>query len=208
MLGVAAPANLDVYSRTAERIGTPATIVTGVRTICALGLGVAAAYVGDLRLLVASLIVYWVGDSLDGLVARWTDTETRLGAALDIHCDRLCAAVFYAGLAYLEPEVALPALLYLANFIVIDCWLSLTFLAWPIRSPNYFYMVDKLIWQLNWSHPGKAVNSALFAVILLTTRSVWLGLAILLVLVAVKIFSVARILRIGIPIPDQVGLNR
>ena len=47
--------------------------------------------------------------------------------------------------------------------MVIDGFLSLAFLAWPITSPNYFYVVDRRLWLLNWSHPGKAVNSGLFA---------------------------------------------
>ena len=43
---------------------------------------------------------------LDGQVARMFDCETRTGAVLDILSDRLCAAAFYIGLAWLEPHLA------------------------------------------------------------------------------------------------------
>ena len=79
---------------------------------------------------------------------------------LDILSDRFCAAAFYFGLAWLQPEHVLPVLVYLAEFMVVDCFLSLAFLAWPIRSPNYFYVVDRTIWLWNWSKPAKAANSA------------------------------------------------
>ena len=62
--------------------------------------------------------------------------------------------------------------------MVVDCFLSLAFLAWPVRSPNYFYVIDRPLWLWNWSKPGKAVNSSLFAVLLLVTGWVWLGAVI------------------------------
>ena len=69
----------------------------------------------------------------------------------------------------------MPVFIYLAEFMVVDCFLSLAFLAWPVRSPNYFYVIDRPLWLWNWSKPGKAVNSSLFAVLLLVTGWVWLG---------------------------------
>ena len=59
--------------------------------------------------------------------------------------------------------------------MVIDCFLSLAFLAWRIRSPNYFYVVDRTMYRFNWTHPGKATNSGLFAVFLLVTQAGWAG---------------------------------
>ncbi len=76
--------------------------------------------------------------------------------------------------------------IYLAEFMVVDCFLSLAFLAWPVRSPNYFYVVDRPLWLWNWSKPGKAVNSSLFAVLLLVTGWVWLGAAIATALLVMK----------------------
>ena len=144
--------SLDVWSDPArERIGTSATVITFVRTVVSVALAAVAARQESLPLLVAALVVYWVGDSLDGFVARIRGCETWIGAVLDILSDRFCAASFYLGLVWLHHEYALPVFIYLAEFMVIDCFLSLAFLAWPVRSPNYFYVVDRPLWLWNWS---------------------------------------------------------
>jgi CDP-diacylglycerol--glycerol-3-phosphate 3-phosphatidyltransferase len=162
-----------------------------------------AAERGSVALLVASLAVYWVGDALDGFVARVRGCETRIGAVLDILCDRFCAASFYVGLVWLRPELALPVFVYLAEFMVVDCLLSLAFLAWPLRSPNYFYVVDRPLWLWNWSKPGKALNSSAFAVLLLVTGSVWLGVLIAGGLLLLKGVWLVRLARIGLPVPAR-----
>ena len=188
-----------------ERLATPATVITFARTIVSIALAAWATREGDLTLLVVSLVVYWAGDILDGLVARLRDCETRTGAVLDIFSDRMCAAAFYIGLAWLEPELAPPVFVYLFTFMVIDCYLSIAFLAWPIRSPNYFYVVDRTIWAWNWSPLAKAVNSALFAVLLLVTGWMVVGLVIALALLVLKCVSLARLARLGMPVPVAGG---
>src|SRR4051812_9186975 len=80
-----------------ERVGTSATVVTFVRTVASVALAGVAAREESLGLLVAALVVYWAGDSLDGFVARLRGCETRIGAVLDILCDRFCASAFYLG---------------------------------------------------------------------------------------------------------------
>lgn len=199
-----ASAELDVYADPAkERIGTSATVITGVRTVVSVVLSGVAADRESLPLLVAALVVYWLGDMLDGYVARVRGCETRIGAVLDILSDRFCAAAFYLGLMWLHHEFAVPVLLYLAEFMVVDCFLSLAFLAWPIRSPNYFHVVDRPLWLWNWSKPGKAVNSSLFAVLLLVTGWVWLGAAIAAGLMVLKCASLVRLARLGLPVPAR-----
>jgi CDP-diacylglycerol--glycerol-3-phosphate 3-phosphatidyltransferase len=147
--------------------------------------------------------VFWAGDALDGQVARRAGCETRIGAVVDIFADRLCAAGFYFGLAWLHPEFTAAVIVYLAEYMVIDCFLSITFLAWPLRSPNYFHVVDRRIWLLNWSHPGKAVNSALFAILMLVTHLAWLGLGIACGQLVFKCLSLAKVLRLGLPVPER-----
>ncbi|MGZ5415955.1 MAG: CDP-alcohol phosphatidyltransferase family protein [Nocardioides sp.] len=194
----------DVYADpAAERLLTAANVITVVRTVAAVVLAGLAIQHESLQLLVSSLVVYWVGDILDGLVARLQGCETRIGAVLDVLSDRFCAAAFYFGLAWLQPEHVLPVMVYLAEFMVIDCFLSLAFLAWPIRSPNYFYVVDRTIWLWNWSKPAKAANSAIFAVILLVTGMPLLGLAIAVALLVLKCVSLARLARVGLPVPAR-----
>lgn len=184
-----------------ERLATQATWVTGIRTIGSVTLSAVAAYESSVVLLGVALVVYWVGDSLDGFVARLRDCETRTGAVLDIVCDRFCCAAFYLGLAWLEPSLVPAIFVYLAEFMVVDLFISIGFLAWPVSSPNYFYVVDRRLYLWNWSKPGKALNSALFAVLLLVTGSLPLGLGIALVLLVIKLASFGRMFRIGLPIP-------
>lgn len=196
--------SLDVWTDpTKERVGTSATVVTFVRTVASVVLAALAAQQRSQTLLVAALVVYWVGDSLDGFVARIRGCETRIGAVLDILCDRFCAASFYLGLVWLHHDFAVPVFIYLAEFMVVDCFLSLAFLAWPVRSPNYFYVIDRPLWLWNWSKPGKAVNSSLFAVLLLVTGWVWLGAAIATALLVMKSVSLVRLGRIGLPVPAR-----
>ena len=185
-----------------ERLTTSATVVTGIRTIGSVILAAMAASHDNQALLVLALVVYWVGDSLDGFVARVRDCETRIGAVLDILCDRFCCAAFYVGLAWMEPHLVPAIFVYLAQFMVVDFFISIGFLAWPITSPNYFYVVDRKLFAWNWSKPGKTLNSALFAVMLLVTSSMPLGMAIALGLLAIKLVSFGRMLRIGLPIPS------
>ena len=211
------PATLDVWADPAkERFATPATIITFIRTAAAvtiMGFAMHADRTGGfwspaLKLLVVGLVVYWAGDSLDGQVARRMHHETRIGAVLDIMSDRFCAATFYLGLAWLHPEFTVPVLIYLAEFMVVDCFLSIAFLAWRIRSPNYFYVVDRTVYRYNWTHPAKAVNSALFAVFLLVTHLAWVGAVVASALLVFKIGSLVRVARIGLPIPEITGLER
>ena len=186
-----------------ERLWTGATVITFARTLASLALCLTAAYSESLTLLVVGLGVYWVGDMADGAYARLRDCETRIGAVMDMLCDRANCAAFYLGLAWLQPEMALPVGVYLFEFMVIDAYLSLAFLAWPIRSPNYFYAIDKRIFDWNWSKPAKAVNSALFAVLLLVTGWWQLGLVIALGLIVLKCVSLKWLFDLGVPVPER-----
>ena len=64
-------------------------------------------------------------------------------------------------------------------------------------------MVDRTIWLWNWSKPAKAANSAIFAVILLVTGMPLLGLAIAVALLVLKCVSLARLARVGLPVPAR-----
>jgi CDP-diacylglycerol--glycerol-3-phosphate 3-phosphatidyltransferase len=94
-----------------------------------------------------------------------------------------------------------PVGIYLAEFMVIDMFLSIAFLAWPISSPNYFHLVDRRIWFWNWSKVGKVLNSALFAVLMVWTRDPWLAGAVATGMFAVKAVSLVWLARLGLPVP-------
>ncbi len=122
------------------------------------------------------------------------DCETRIGAVFDMLCDRLNCATFYLGLLALQHEMILPVSVYLFEFLAVDFFLSLAFLAWPIRSPNYFYEVDRRIYEWNWSMPAKTLNSSLFAVLLLVTGWWWLGL-----IIAIGLLVISRLAALAAP---------
>lgn len=207
--------SLDVWADPAtERLFTPATVITFIRTTASVALAGVAYQQASLKLLVIAVLVYWIGDSLDGQVARRMHHETRIGAVIDIMCDRFCAAAFYLGLIHLIPDYTIPVLIYLAEFMVVDCYLSIGFLHWRIRSPNYFYVIDRLVYVLNWSHPGKAVNSGAFAILLLAfhhvgaeTAGAWTGGVLATALFVFKCWGLGKLLGIGLPIPGASGVN-
>jgi Phosphatidylglycerophosphate synthase len=141
-------------------------LITCGRTIACLALTAASVYGHQLLACVAALAVYWLGDILDGWVARATDRETAVGAVLDIACDRICILLVF--LAYLSAGLTghLASIwVFLTEFLIIDSILSLSFLAWPIRSPNYFYVVSRRAYLFNWSRPAKSLSSGLFIVL-------------------------------------------
>jgi CDP-diacylglycerol---glycerol-3-phosphate 3-phosphatidyltransferase len=195
------PGHRELARPEVERLATPATILTFVRTAATLVLALWGAHDSSLTLLLWALGVYWVGDIADGELARRLDVETRTGAVLDVMCDRFSAAAFYIGFAWYDPTMVVPVGLYLAEFMVLDMFLSLAFLAWPISSPNYFYRVDERIWRWNWSKPAKAVNSAAFAVLMVTTRNAWVAAAVGLCLCALKVVSTHWFTRLAVPVP-------
>jgi len=178
-----------------EPVATPANAVTLVRTVAAVGIGVWALVEASLPLVAAGYAVYWVGDILDGAVARWLRQETRQGAVFDVVSDRACTGVLAAGFVAVRPQAAVPLGVFLVQFMVLDCLLTLSFLRWPIVSPNYFWVVDRTVWRLNWSPPAKAANTAgVIATVACGQYTLALGLA--LAVVAVKLWSAAAVVRL------------
>ncbi|MBA2560538.1 MAG: CDP-alcohol phosphatidyltransferase family protein [Propionibacteriales bacterium] len=210
-MGTSGCTHRECAHRENEQVLTLPNVITFVRTIATLVLALLGAHQDSLTLLLWALGVYWVGDSADGAVARLTDRETRIGATLDVMCDRVSAAVFYVGFAWYDPTMVVPVGIYLAEFMVVDTYLSLAFLAWPVASPNYFYLIDKRIWAWNWSIPGKTLNSALFAVFMVATRDAWVAGGIASALLGLKVMSLVWMTRLGIPVPPgcaKTGGNR
>lgn len=176
-------------------VRTVANVVTVVRTIGAVALGAYALTLDDpLWWVVAGYATYYIGDMLDGLVARMLDQETRLGAIHDIISDRACTAILAANLIVLQPDLWPAIVIFMLNFMVLDCVLSLSFLHWDIVSPNYFFAVDKWVYDWNWSPPAKAINNV--GIIAAVLGGVWLGawalplaLVIVVAQIAVKLVS-------------------
>lgn len=185
-----------------ETLKTPASYVTFIRTALAVGLGIVAAYHHDQTLLLIALACYWVGDIADGFIARTLKCEMRSGALLDVIADRLCVAVIYLTYASFHPEMIWAVGLYLFEFMFIDGFLSLSFLFWPLLSPNYFYLVDKRLFDLNWSIPAKLANSSVFLLATIFIGSPLFSFGIALAVLVVKIYSTYRLYKVGIPTPS------
>jgi CDP-diacylglycerol--glycerol-3-phosphate 3-phosphatidyltransferase len=178
---------------TVSQIRTVANTITIVRTVAAVVLGIAALVFRSPALLIAAYAVYWVGDMLDGWSARRLGQETRIGAVLDILSDRACTCVLAGAFLVLRPDVAVPMGVFLLQFMVLDCLLSLAFLGWPIKGPNDFHHVDRQVYRLNWSPPAKALNtSAVVLAMLLGWVTVALVIAVGITLL--KVWSARQVL--------------
>ena len=168
------------------------------RTVLALGIGAYASTQRSIGLLALAYAVYWIGDVLDGQVARRTGTETRQGAVLDVICDRASCGLLAATLIAIEPQAAPAVTVFLLQFMVVDCVLTLAFLRWPILSPNYFFLVDRRIYLWNWHWVAKATNTtALIVTVALGLYEVALVLAV--AQLVVKSVSLVALLRLPEP---------
>lgn len=170
-------------------------VITLVRTVGAMALAGWAAATGSLTLLVVGYAVYWVGDMADGAVARRRDEKTRHGAVLDIVSDRACTTMLATAFLVQRPSMAVPLVLFLIQFTVLDTMLSLGFLHWPVDSPNDFHLVDGPIYRLNWSPPAKAVNTAAVVLLVLSGWAV-VASVVALAVAALKLWSLVRMVRL------------
>lgn len=169
--------------------------MTLLRTLAALVLGVIAVVQGSTTMLAIAYGVYWVGDSADGNLARWLHQETRFGALFDILSDRADSSVLIVGLVSMHHEFAWPLGIYFTQFMVVDLMLTLSFLCWPLVSPNHFYLVDRTVWRWNWSVPAKTANTTLL-ILLLLIAPVWVVTVVAIAQLVVKLVSALRVYRL------------
>ena len=174
---------------------TVPNLVTVTRTVLAVVIGAIAVAAGDLRLLAVAYAVFWVGDVADGWSARRLGQETRAGAVFDIVCDRACTGMLCVGLVASVPESLPVVVVFVLSFMVLDSMLSLAFLCWPVLSPNYFHMVDRRVWQLNWSPVAKAANTA-GVVGALALELYTVAFVVAVGVVGIKIWSAHRVIQL------------
>jgi|1186.fasta_scaffold16043_2 phosphatidylglycerophosphate synthase len=180
-----------------ESIATWANAMTLVRTSIAVPLGLFALVEASTVLAVTAYGTYWLGDMADGWLARRFDQETRIGAVADIISDRACSAVLVCVLAVIHPHMWPALAVFLLQFMVLDCVLSLSFLRWPLVSPNYFYRVDRTVWRYNWSTPAKTTNTVA-VVIAVVSGLMPLALVVALAQLSLKIWSSHRMLTLDL----------
>ena len=183
----------------AEQWGSAPNIVTATRTAGTVALWAVAVTTGGEGWLLAALLCYWIGDIVDGLLARLTHQETRTGAVLDVLADRLSICLVVVSYVTLHPPAVLPAAVFLLQFVVLDAYLTLAFARWSLLSPNYFALVDPAVHRLNWSPPAKAANTAAVVLVVLLTGSMVAATVLTVVMLAVKAFSAVRLARLPVP---------
>ncbi len=183
----------------AEQWGTWPNLVTAVRTVATLVAWAVAVTTGSDAWLLAALLCYWIGDIADGLLARLTGRETRTGAVLDVLADRLSVCLVVVSYVSAHPSAALPAAVFLGQFVVLDAYLTLAFARWSLLSPNYFRLVDATVYRLNWSVPAKATNTGAVVLVWLVTGSPLAATALAVVVLGVKAYSALRVARLPVP---------
>ena len=91
---------------------------------------------------------------------------------------------------------------FLVQFCVVDTMLSLTFLYFPINSPNDFHQVDRTLHRWNWSPAAKALNTSV--VVLLSVAGMPLAATgCALVVLGVKVWSVRYLVTTVLPLRQQ-----
>ncbi|HZE02995.1 MAG TPA: CDP-alcohol phosphatidyltransferase family protein [Pseudonocardiaceae bacterium] len=183
----------------AEQWNTWPNLVTAVRTIATVVAVAVAVATGSDRWLLAALSCYWVGDIVDGLLARITRRETRTGAVLDVLADRLSVCLVVSTYVEAHPAAAVPAAVFLGQFVVLDAYLTLAFARWSLLSPNYFGLVDATVYRLNWSPPAKATNTGAVLLVWLLTGSTLAATALAAAVLGVKSYSALRLTRLPVP---------
>ena len=183
----------------AEQWNTWPNLVTAVRTIATVVAWAVAVTTGSDGWLLAALLCYWVGDIADGLLARVTHRETRTGAVLDVLADRLSVCLVVVTYVSTHTTAAVPAAVFLGQFVVIDAYLTLAFARWSLLSPNYFGLVDATVYRLNWSPPAKATNTGAVVLVWLLTGSTLAATVLAAVVLGVKSYSALRLTRLPTP---------
>jgi len=187
----------ESWERIRPEIQTWANLVTLVRLVVGVGaFGVVLAG-GRERWVYVGLAIYWAGDLLDGLLARRLREETIFGAEFDILTDRFQICLFSLTYLSFHPEKTLVALVFLFEFMVLDHFLSNQFVRWRVRSPNYFYEVDRLTWRWLWSKPAKAFNCGLVTLLMIGLPWIWVPLAVTLVLIAIRLRLAWRVIALS-----------
>jgi len=183
---------------TRDRVRTIANAITMVRSLGAHACILAAIATWQTPILMLGLAIQLVGDIADGAVARRRNEETLNGALLDIVCDRMFYATYYTLYAVLHPHMLYAAGIFLFSFMVLDAHLSVSFLFWPLKSVNYFYLVDLTIFWWNFSKFGKTLQNAPLLVAMIVIGDPAVATVVAIVLAFVKVFSLVRLHQIGI----------
>jgi CDP-diacylglycerol---glycerol-3-phosphate 3-phosphatidyltransferase len=180
-----------------HRMWSPANGLTALRTVVAITLLAFAAAEGSRRLLVAGLLTSWIGDMIDGHIARTRECETVLGAQIDGLADRLTAILVVVSSSIIDHggavAIAAGAAVWL-QFGVVDHVLSAQFLRYGLWSPDEFHLQDLSAWRVNWAPFAKILSNIPVGLLALGGQATWGALAGAVVLLAIRANSSLRLL--------------
>jgi CDP-diacylglycerol--glycerol-3-phosphate 3-phosphatidyltransferase len=118
---------------------------------------------------------------------------------LDVLADRLSVCLVVITYVGAHAAAAVPAAVFLGQFVVLDAYLTLAFARWSLLSPNYFALVDATVYRLNWSPPAKATNTGAVVLVWLLTGSTLAATVLAAVVLGAKSYSALRLTRLPIP---------
>jgi cardiolipin synthase (CMP-forming) len=181
-----------------RQLRNAANVVTVIRTLASLALVATAAVQHSWPWLLAGYLTYWIGDSADGNLARWRGQETRFGAVFDVVCDRInCVSCALVLLSFIDAPW--PVAVFLFQFVVVDLPLTLLPMRWPVLSPNYFYLIDRVAYTLNWHVVAKVTNTTLLVTLLVFVPDQRIALVAASIVLVIKVYSLVRVLRLTTP---------
>jgi hypothetical protein len=70
---------------------------------------------------------------------------------------------------------------------------------WPVLSPNYFYLIDRLAYTLNWHVVAKVTNTTLLVLLLVFVPDQRVALVAASTVLVIKLYSLVRVLRLRVP---------
>lgn len=171
--------------------------LTAARAVISSSILGLAVYDGSRLLLVLGLLASWVGDMIDGHVARACRCETVLGAQVDGLADRLTAMLVVAGSIRISNGAALAVaggMTVWLQFGILDHALSAQFLRHDRWSPDEFHLDDEDAWRMNWAPFAKVVSNVPVGLLALGGPAIWGALAGAAVLLVVRTGSSLRLL--------------
>jgi CDP-diacylglycerol---glycerol-3-phosphate 3-phosphatidyltransferase len=182
--------------RPPEAVHSLPNLITYIRLTVSMSFFITSIHTGNILYNYIGLGVHWLGDVLDGFIARTFKQETIFGAEIDIIADRVEVLFFFIIFLFFRPFLFLPVALYIIDFAFIDFYLSYQFLKYGLISPNYFYKIDKRVYLLNYSPGGKFCNSTVVTLWLIFLPQLWGAAAgMASILIAIKIYSICRLYR-------------
>jgi CDP-diacylglycerol--glycerol-3-phosphate 3-phosphatidyltransferase len=184
-------------SRPPESVFSVPNVITLLRFVLSMVFFILAIQKMDITYNYIGLAIHWLGDMADGNYARFFKQETIVGAEMDLIADRVEILFFFIIFLVFYPQLYLPVTVYIFNFAFLDFYLCYQFVKFDIISINYFYKVDRVVYQYNFSFWAKILNSTMIIFLLILLPELWVLTTVLaLGWVGIKSYSIYRVVKL------------